>query len=60
MEYIFKVEKQNKQINNQCPAMRREFEHVGPTLLKNPLGASWVYYLPCNGCAKKQETMKLS
>ena len=26
---------------NQCRAIRREFELVGPTLLKNSLGAGW-------------------
>ena len=29
----------NKSIYNQCGAIRREFEPVGPTLLKTPLGA---------------------
>ena len=28
-------------INNQCWAIRREFQPVGPTLLKDPLGACW-------------------
>ena len=28
-------------INNQRRAIRHEFESVGPTLLKNPLGAGW-------------------
>ena len=31
----------NEWINNQRRAIRREFEPVGPTLLKNPLGAGW-------------------
>ena len=30
-----------KSNNIQCRAIRREFEHVGPTLLKNLLGAGW-------------------
>ena len=32
---------QEIQFNNQHRAIRREFESVGPTLLKNPLGAGW-------------------
>ena len=34
-------ENQNQNNNIQCPAIRREFETVGPTLLKNPLGVGW-------------------
>jgi hypothetical protein len=26
---------------------QREFEPIGPTMLKNPLGGGWVYCLPC-------------
>jgi len=40
-----------KQINNQDRAIQREFEPIGPTLLKNPLGAGWVCCLPCSGWA---------
>ena len=29
----------HKEINNQCRAIRWEFEHVGPCLFKNPLVA---------------------
>ena len=31
----------NKEINNQHRAIRREFQSVGLTLLKNPVGAWW-------------------
>ena len=30
-----------KKKENQRHTIQREFEHVGPTLLKNPLGAGW-------------------
>jgi hypothetical protein len=31
----------NNNINLQCRAIQSEFEHVGPTLLKDFLGARW-------------------
>ena len=37
------------QINNQRQAIWCEFEPVGPTLLKNPLGVGELYCLPCGG-----------
>jgi hypothetical protein len=42
-----------KQRNNQYRAIQREFEPIGPTLLKNPLGAGWglICCLPCSGWA---------
>ena len=30
-----------KERENQCQAIRLEFEHDGPIQLKNPLGAGW-------------------
>jgi hypothetical protein len=35
--------------NIQRRAIRRQFEHISPTLLKDPLSAWWVYCLPCSG-----------
>ena len=39
---IIKRSQINKQINNERHAIRREFEPVRPTLLKDPLGAGWA------------------
>ena len=40
--YHLELQSLNKNnINIQCRAIRREFERVGPTLLKDFLGARW-------------------